>query len=365
MSELLPARTVEEVEAAYPVFRQSLLGSFDRCPLAVRFALEGYPFNSPEAARGIVFHLFMEKYLATIRETRERNMPASEAIEVLREAEAQLDVPDDEFVHVPTSERELLRICAVMISGKMLSSERIVAIEERLFTTIAYESAQGRVERVVSGKPDVLIADPPDGVVVPDWKTTRSPPPAPAAKDSGKNDPQSEEGWFQQRLYALLIWRNYPQVERVILREWYVPAGESRDATLHRWKDAEHVEREVAATVQELDRALAGGHDSKLWSPSPGRHCRYCPRPMSCPVDRLDRPFPAPLTDEEALRWAGEYLKVDRRRTWLREALRTHATANGPIPVVSEKGDYELRWRIDSAGRRNFGLWPAEGKEAA
>jgi hypothetical protein len=359
----LPMRDPAQVIEAFPELRQSLLAHFDQCPLATRFDLEGHPYTGGDAARGIVFHHFAERYLQAIKEMRERRMPTAEALEVLYECESQVDVDDAEHVHVPAEERETLRIAALKFCEHELSHELIRYIEERFYATVRYIDANGdMVDRVITGKPDVIIADPPDGVVIPDWKTTRSPPPRPAKQDPALrvvDDPLSPEGYFQQRTYALLAFRNFPKVDRVTLREFYPLAGESRNATLFRYQ-LEHVEREVALTVQELDRALAGGHDSELWKAQAGRHCRYCPRPMDCPIDRDGRQIPIPIEPDERQEWAERFIVNDRRREYLRLALREDVSQNGPIDVDAEKGEYQLKWRTYPSGERRFGLWPKD-----
>jgi hypothetical protein len=359
----LPIRDTAAVFEAFPELRQSLLAHFDQCPLATRFDLEGAPYTGGDAARGIVFHHFAAKYLGAIKEMREKKMPQAEALEVLYECESQVDVPDLEHVHVPMSEREVLRIAALKFCEHELSWDRIVFIEKRFYAKVRYVDSDGvMVERVITGKPDVVIADPPDGIIIPDWKTTRSPPPRPAKQVEGeqfRDDPLSPEGYFQQQTYGFLGFRNLPKVERITLREFYPLAGESRNATLYRYQ-LEHIERNVGLTAQEIDRALAGGHDSPLWVAQAGRHCRYCPRPMDCPIDRDGRDIPLPIEPEEREMWAERFIVNDRRRDYLRLAIREDVSENGPINVSSEKGEYQLKWRTYPSGERRFGLWPKD-----
>ena len=181
---------------------------------------------------------------------------------------------------------------------------RLVAVERRLYAEVSYPHpvTGAALTRTITGRLDALVADPGmvPGMVVPDWKLWLQPPP----KYTGEHrDGQgrvegvpagvSWNGYFQQRTYALLVFRNYPEVQRVTLREYYPLAREGdkiREATVHR-EQIEHIERELATLVEILDRALMGGSGSKMWRPSPGPHCVYCSKPNRCPISADSRVF--------------------------------------------------------------------------
>jgi hypothetical protein len=63
----LPERTFEEVLAAFPRYRQSMLGDVDNCALMARFDLEGAEFNTHEQARGTLFHRYAAEILRTLQ----------------------------------------------------------------------------------------------------------------------------------------------------------------------------------------------------------------------------------------------------------------------------------------------------------
>jgi hypothetical protein len=344
------------VAEAFPHLRQSLLADFDSCRLMTRFGLEGNPHANAAQARGIIFHRFAAEVLRTLRKTGEVCIPVEEALQVLYEVAAQRDVPDDEVVTVPAAERRLLRIAVIKFANENeFRMDRLIDVERRLFATVRYPGPDGAtVEREVTGQPDALVADPPDGAVVLDWKTTPRPP---ARYDGDSWDtPQgvSYMGYFQQRVYAFLVMSNYPAVQRVTLREFYPLAGEARVATVST-SQMEHLERELAVLAEELDRALAAGGSSPLWHPSPGRHCSYCPRPGSCPLEPEERGVGAIASAAQAERWAAEYVVADRVRAHRRDALKAWVEVHGPVEVKSGKGRYEMRFR-DGGGRGAFGM---------
>ncbi len=358
----LPERTLEETVEAFPTLRQSLLGRVDNCSLSARFELEGYPITTGPQARGIIFHRTAAEILRTLWRTGERTIPQAEALEIMYEVAAQRDVPPEEIVVVPAKERRTLRIAVLALAGLPLDTSRLIDVERRLFSTITYRLEDGTpVERQISGQPDALLADPPNGAIVLDWKTA---PSAPAAAPNGNQEHWtgdaahvSYEGYWQQRFYALLVLDNFPSVERVTLREYYVLPREARPATVPR-EALEHIRREITIVAETLDRGLMGGSKSRFWSPSPGHHCGYCRRPLACPVELDARQSQGGITSEaQASRAAAEFILIDRVRPDLREALKSwHEITGQPIPVKSAKGRAELRWGADAAGRRRFGM---------
>lgn len=357
----LPVRSPEAVLEAYPHHRQSRLGEFDNCALAARFGLEGYAYNNAAQARGILFHRYAAEVLRTLRQTGELLIPTEEAMAILYEVSAQRDVPDHDVVIVPARERRMLRMCALKFAGKPFNMTKLIDIERRLFATVKYNGPDGVVERQITGQPDALVADPPDGAVVLDWKTTPKAPSEYGGKETDTPEGVSYMGYWQQRFYALLVMENYPAVQRVTLREYYVLPGEVRTATVHRHQ-LEHIEREIAVQVELMDRALTGGSKSELWRPSPGKHCTYCPRPNACPIEQEARGDGAVTSLAAAKRYAAELVVALRVKDTRREALNAWVDVHGPVPVKSGKERLEYRWKPYSTGNGgSYGLHvPAE-----
>lgn len=355
----------------YPMYRQSLLSSFDDCALATRFELEGYQYTNAAQARGIIFHRFAAEVLQTLRRTGETQIPMEEALVILYEVSAQRDVPDEDVVIVPATQRRLLRIAAIMFVKNEFAMRRLIDIERRLQATVTYDAGDGPVSRVISGQPDALLADPPtesdpeSGALVLDWKTTLKAPPKGDAGDHW-DDPArlSYEGYFQQRVYAFLVLSNFPSVNRVRLREYYVLDKVARYGTVYRG-DMEHLERELSAQVELLDRALMGGSESKMWQPSPGKHCRWCPAATRCPILPDERVAQGGITSQAlAEKVAAQFIVVDEARDYLRDATKNWVEVNGPLDAKSAKGRYQLRFRANkTGGGKTFGMYVPDASD--
>lgn len=360
---VLPQRDLAGVIEAFPALRQSLLGDFDSCRLATRWSLEGVPSTNPAQARGILFHRFAGEVLRTLSATGETSIPVAEALEILYEVCAQRDVPDAEVVLCPAEERRLLRILAIkFVTQNVWQMDRLMAIEERLYADVDYVGPTGDiVTRRITGQPDALLADPPDGLIVLDWKTTQSPPPEYRPRDGVERYDHgrglSYLGYFQQRVYALLALHRYPAASSVTLREYYPLKDATREATVLR-VDLEHIERELALLAELLDRALMGGSSSGLWQPTAGRHCGWCPRPGDCPLSAQVRLAEGGITSEDQARQAAaQYVLATRDKDLLTTALKSWVEDHGPVPVKSGKGRYEVRWKYSAtSGSRSFGL---------
>lgn len=362
--DLLPPRTLEEVLKAFPTLRQSTLAKADNCLLSTLFELEGHSFSNAAQARGIIGHRAAERIMLTMAENGEVRMPVEEALQILYETCAQRDVPDSDLLVLPMVERRMLRMAITrLVEREFDNLHRIIAVEQRLGidppVTVTYpRPGGGFVERILTGQPDVLIAEPPNGAIVLDWKFSYGVPPAGDPNDEHIDDPQhvSYQGYFQQRFYALLVMRTYPSIDYVRLREFYPIKSAARYGTVLR-SDLEHVERELADIAEILDRVVATGHEGEGWKPQPGRHCSYCAKPQSCTIDREKRIAEEGITSwEEAQEVADRCVVSTETRKRDLKALKAWADAHGPIPVKSAKGRYEFRWKQSASGSQTFGM---------
>jgi hypothetical protein len=359
----LPVREAEQVLIDFPELRQSRLATFDSCPLAALFEIGGHEFSNRAQARGILFHRVASEILRTIKRTGEVMIDVAEGLEIMYEVAAQRGLPPEEVVHLPLAEQRILRMAVICFCHhNTFTPSGIIDVERRLYAKVSYPDRQtgNTVERVITGQPDAVIADPPEGALVPDWKTTRQAPPKYEGADENTDAGVSYMGYFQQRVYAKLVMDTYQAIQRVTLWENYVLPGEVREATVHR-EQLEHIDRELATLVELFDRALAGGSKSPLWQPSPGRHCSYCPKPTACPIEADVRVFASQngggiTSDSAARRFGAEYVLAKATYKALHEALKGWVEIHGPIPVKSSKGRYQLRWKQNSTGTgRTFG----------
>jgi hypothetical protein len=376
----LPVRSRIEVADAFPAHRQSTLASFDSCRLMTRWDLEGVGFDNAAQARGTLFHRVAAEILRTMWRTGNGEIPTEEALAILYEVCAQRDVPDADVIWCPSAERRMLRQCVLGLvwdretrKPRRFNVGALMSIEERLHAPISYDDPDGgRVERVITGQPDAIIAEPPDGVVVLDWKTTRRPPPkGPEPREErGDHHDDAEHvsylGYFQQRTYAFLVLSqpDMRHVRYVKLREFYPLAGEARYATVYR-ADLEHVERELSTLVEHLDRALMGGHRSAMWKPSPGKHCGFCSRPTHCPIEADVRVFAngggqhaGGITSKtQAAKLAGEAIVAKMVYDKIMGAMKPYVDVHGPVDAKDAKGRMQLRWKRNASGNgRRFGF---------
>lgn len=334
----------------HKTIRQSLLASFESCALETKLDMEyrsgwsGHP-----QGRGTIFHRMAAKALLWMAQHEENQIPTEEALEILRECLRQHDVPPDDVVNVPFKEIKDLRWVTVKwASENVFDVKSLASIEERLYADVAYPDGNGgNVIRRLTGQLDAVFAPVDDHAVVVDWKDTWALP---------RESEVSDKGYFQQRFYAMLIMVRYPAIQRVTLRETYVRLKDEvtetapvREATVFR-SELDAILEEMAGLAERFDRAVEHGkwplevdpqtgkpERPELWTPSPGSHCSYCPRPTACPIFPDARVQGAIQSEEQAKLWAGQKIVAAAAEKQRDAALRAWADAHGPIPVKSAK----------------------------
>lgn len=267
---------------------------------------------------------------------------------------------------------------------------RIVSLERRLSLDLPCPDG---VTRTLTGQPDVVLSDAPDGLIVVDFKTGRGQPTTPRPKcvrcGEGSSHPNhrrdgsctftppseddaivgrqylSEGGTYQLDIYGLLVLKGRtedgyllaPRARRVTLREAWLRFGERREATLG-YEELEHVEREIAVQMMLLDRAIDEGADSgtKLTNPRPGRQClRSCPVSASCQIPDEQRGEGAIQSPDDADENARRWVKLRAVDKTLRERLKAWHEETGHCPDVGD--GTQIRWQGEK-GSRNFGAHP-------
>lgn len=347
--------------------RQSTVSGFGVCPRRTYYDVvrEGdYTVGYSEASAdlGRVFHDVAAEIMRTLWRTGESEIPTQEAIEILFERYAASGIS------LPPDEREALRVCVLNLVARPWNVKGALVMgtdldEDESARLRVHVTCQDGVVREFNGRPDLIVADPPDGVVIIDYKTGKGRPKAP--RDAALRDAEvvegkkylSERGHAQLDGYGFLAMANYPRAQRAILREYHLRSGKVREAVLGR-DELEHVSREIGVQLQQLDRGLAEGERSSVWKPRPGPQCkRQCPVARSCPVPAEQRGAGAIESWEDALAQGSRYLAVDGLRDQLRDALAGwHDETGEPIPVAS---GVELRRATEGEHKsRTFGLWP-------
>jgi hypothetical protein len=327
------------------VVRQSTLRTFDQCELAASWELEGFhDYTSDAAALGTVAHGILAAILETLKETGQDRIPTEEAMVIMREVAARPDMP-----RLSSKGLADLRIVTIQVAGMQWTASRVVAIERRLWADVTCPDGK---TRQITGQPDFIMADPPGGAIVGDLKTgwARPPEPRDGNWDREQGKPYlSERGHFQLDIGALLVFRNFPLIERCTLREWHIRWGETREAFLTR-DELEHVEHRVGILLQRFEDMLAG---RRAPEPREGAHCRrICPRITECPIPQAQR-RESIVSDEHAAEVARHYAVVsagkDRDTALLKPFLDDQEAKAIEIP-----GGY-VGWR-QNGERRSFGV---------
>lgn len=347
--------------AQFPSVRQSLASSFNDCSLATKFSTEyrsGWSF--PYQARGEMFHRFAARALTWMAQVSDDGrIPVGEALEILKEVLLQQDIDrscpncgsmrirkgitkrgmryclgcrkqfETNMIRVPLDMVEQLYwVVKKWAHDNWFATENLVAVEQKLKAHIYYPNPTGgSVGREITGTADALLieGDYDDHATVLDWKDMWRLPPI---TEIGHG------GYFQQRFYAYLIFVNYPTVMRVTLREFYVRFSEPREATLDRELHMEEIGNELSALIQEFDRTV----EERLWNPSPGHHCGYCPAPQRCTIFPEARGSGRITSVEEASQAAAEFVVASAIVKQLREAIGPWCEMHGDVPVRDAKG---------------------------
>jgi hypothetical protein len=368
----------------FPRLRQSLLSDFDNCALTSHFGLmfEG-GWTSHPAGRGQLVHRTLARCLELMEEYGEAKATVDVALEVFEEVLAQRDYPldpddpmGDHVVNLPLREIAEARITVkTWAHYQSYTVEDFAGIEKRLSIVLdAYPDTEGGewIKRELSGKLDLLLIRDDHATVV-DWKDTWGIPSErlkikggvivggydeDEAAPSGPNI--SEEGYFQQRFYALLIFLTYPRIQRVTLREFYPryasgavldrdnrPINPVREATVDRIALPE-IEAEMRALVERFDRSREAyakrrrrrqkeERARRVFTPSPGSHCYYCANPDECPIFPRARQEGRISSPEEAELYAGRLQVVRAVGRQIGKALRAFSNAHGNVAVKDAK----------------------------
>lgn len=341
-----------------PAYRQSLIAAFDTCPLRARFSLEDDRRTPGQmAARGTLVHRALHKAVREMWKNGERTYSVEQGMELLTRVLCQTDVPSEEVVPLKMEEMRWARVIMTKwCENTVLDARKVLATEERLFADLLLPT--GKTVQL-TGQLDLLLADPPDGLIVVDYKTGFRRPKKPrSTTDPVKVEEEglglTELGWVQNLIYAFLCFASFPSIERVIFREIHVLWGEERQARTERWQ-AERRTDILGAQVALLDQAIEEGPASQRWMASAGAHCALCPRPWSCPV--LDDEQLNVHTEAGRRRIAHEWIVAgetkDRRRTVLDGLVELH----GPIEVAHSEGRRVVGWDYDPKGKRSFGVF--------
>ena len=333
--------------AKHPIVRQSLLSDADNCMLTAAFS-DAYErgWSSTPAARGTIVHRVIARALEQMVDQNSSRIPVDVVVDailpdVIRQADVPLVAEDglgDDVVGIPLREIAQARISLkAWAANQSYTVREIARIEKRLTTLLVYPDPETgeAIYRTFTGKIDLLLISGVEATVV-DWKDTFGIPPESSV---------SEEGYFQQRAYAKLIFDEYPRIQRVTLREFYVryaagtakdrkgrPINPVREATVDRFVLPE-IDGELNALVERFDRSWQVGR----FKPTPGSHCSYCVRPTACPIFPDARQIGRIQSHEHAEEVAGMLNTARAAADQAAAALRPWSNLHGDVDVKDAK----------------------------
>jgi hypothetical protein len=298
---------------------------------------------------GSVFHRVAAEILRTLRRQGESQIPTEEAMAIFREvyATSGIVLPIHGNFSYDRLRWQVLKFCE-----HSWPAGGIVAVEERLTTDVA--CPDGKI-RQVTGQPDAIIADPPRGLIIPDFKRGMKRPPEPRDGDYSREDGKpflSPQGLFQLHVYGFQAMTEWKGLDYVILREFHTRWNIMREAKLYR-EELEHVTWEIGDLLQKLDTALAEGEDSELWRARPGSHCYHCPGKLDCPVPHEAREDGSIRDEGSALDHAVLYTRLDSMRKHTIAALKGWLDAGNEAPILPDGHSY-VGWKQVSEKTRRF-----------
>lgn len=348
-------------------YRQSTLRAMEVCPRRTRFALEagelktGWTKGSTNL--GQIFHAFVWLYINQLKHPDIRpakNLPTEEVAVIAREAYAQSKVT------LSAEDYHALVGMAVRFADFKWDVNRILAQEDPLRVDLV--CPDGEV-RTVKGQPDLIMSDPPRGLIIYDWKTGRAQPKSPRKKEEDGEAVEGEQylsdvGKYQRYVYGLLALKQWPSAQYAIM--WEVPmrfpSYGPRYARLSR-DGLEQIEHKLGADMMNLDRGVREGAGSDVWEPIPGGQCHHCEVRRSCPVPPEQRGEGATWDQESADAEAQRWVLGKAMYTQAAETLKARAEAGLPPGRVNARE--EVRWGPEpdawarKGGGRKFDLFPA------
>lgn len=260
----------ERTQGAEPITARlspSRAGDFMTCPLLFRFrVIDKLPERpSPAAARGTVVHAVLERLY---------DLPAVDR--TLDRAAQLLDPEWERLVHAEPSLTELFGSPDGLDEPTWLAGARdllasyfgledptrLDPAERELYVETELESGL-----TLRGYVDRLDVAPTGDLRVVDYKTGNAP-----------SELFEARAMFQMRFYALVLWRQYGRVPRV-LQLMYLGNGEILRYTPDE-DDLRATERKIGALWQAIERAAR----NRDWRPRPSKLCEWCDHQALCPA---------------------------------------------------------------------------------
>jgi hypothetical protein len=149
---------------------------------------------------------------------------------------------------------------------------------------------------------------------------------------------------FQSRLYPLLLFKHFEQLETVTFRLRFVRYGVTREVKFTRGdipklekEVREARKRQVALHFAATEAGVGPANDEAM----PGQHCAYCPKLRNCPLGETNAMTEEPTEVVRRALWAQQLLKHDMA------TLKAHVNVNGPIQITDANDNpYTATFRL-------------------
>jgi hypothetical protein len=218
---------------------------------------------------------------------------------------------------------EVLRVCEQYVESFNLDLDRLAGVE--MWLPPAGIEPLLLAGREVVGKVDQLGFDD-DGrlAIVTDQKSNWAVPSEHEIRQS-----------MQSRLYPVLIFHSFPDVEEVEIRFEFIRWGQVRIVRFTR--------AEAELERQKLEALSAQMQKPGARPATPGERCAYCGYVSVCPVFKTARAsgvFIVPTNEEEAHKVHETVLVLKAGLDQRRAALRAFTKEHGPIETGGERAGY-------------------------
>lgn len=277
-------------------------------------------------------------------------MPIELGMEILADVLAQHDVSAEEFIPLSMEEMRWTRVLMTKwCEHTTIDARRVVEAEKRFFADLRLKT--GEVVPI-TGQLDLLLTDPPHGLVIVDYKSgwARPKDPRNEAEAEREGGGLTELGWAQNLIYCFLLFENFPTIDYVIFREVHVMWGKERRAKTERWEMNERLRDLLVAKVTQLHLAVREGPESARWTPSAGVHCALCARPQACPImDDEDIDVSTPRGRQLV---AQEWIVAGAARSHRTKILHGLIDQHGPVEIPHVEGRKAVGWKYEENGRR-------------
>lgn len=270
--------------------------------------------NAP-AERGTWAHKFLERYVQhLLDEFRNQDM---EYAEVLFESLWTTEPMSPEF------KKELWDLTVGYVNTTRFDIEKVAAAEMSINLDWNLNTINDPFDKAIwlRARIDLLSFESDEVAMVEDYKS------------SWKMIPETDlREDLQAKIYAWTVFHIFQSVQKITVRFRWIRYKRSTETTFSR-ADVADVEQHLRDISRQIEyRVSQNTEPEKAWPPKPGEVCTYCP--VQCPaVKNLADTDQVVVSQEQALRLAGEYIALDKAYEKHKTLLKAWIDVHGPLEV--------------------------------